>query len=296
MRLMQAVLTAVVSKGSPATRSNILKTALRPLNVNRKVTPLSSLMRSIVLRVKKIPRNILTNEGQQLVDLFIQNTYFKLLAKSWSWIVQEAYNEHEEILKKNKYTQGSRGLPSIWKGMQRYLSGQGFSFKENPYSDVSMPYVAETDMTRIFLGPAGWGDKVFSLLPMYRLSEDHSHWNSFGRRGVSDGGFAFDANDTVEGAIDTVLDKVEEVRQASLLRLNEGKVVNLGPIQKRFMPNELERMLSDLRRGQSFSILPSGFGTGYSFSTRRGNGYEPASRELSDLVGAPVYYTSFDHD
>lgn len=63
-------------------------------------------------------------------------------------------------------------------------------------------------------------------------------------------------------------------------------------------PDDLEKMRAELKRGGSRSFMPSGFGTGYVLTAKRGRFSKPVGAELEKFlnVGRPVYVETFDAD
>lgn len=75
---------------------------------------------------------------------------------------------------------------------------------------------------------------------------------------------------------------------------------NLGPVTLMLTPEGLDNIVKTLQAGKTYTYHPSGFGTGYYFSTnaRIRNRFDraQASKELVQKVGKAVYISSFDAD
>lgn len=98
------------------------------------------------------------------------------------------------------------------------------------------------------------------------------------------------------------IDEQRERVKAQQARLANTEAFNLGPVSLMLSPEALQAIVTKLKEGKTHSYHPSGFGTGYYFSTNprnRPSRYETpakASPELEKLVGKKIYITSFDAD
>jgi len=118
---------------------------------------------------------------------------------------------------------------------------------------------------------------------------------TFDRRGI-DASFYFHS---VEHLPKQIAEEREKVKAAQA-RLSQSNKFNLGPVQVMITPERLQQIVDLLKAGKVYQYHPSGFGTGYTFTTTR----QPycrfetakASAELVRLVGAPIYVSSFDAD
>ena len=96
------------------------------------------------------------------------------------------------------------------------------------------------------------------------------------------------------------LARAEKALEARVNREAQGTALNFGPVSRTLLPEEIEKYRKAIAAGKSFSIAPSGFGTGYRFYRSRTPGRFnriPASAEARRVLGEPnLVYDSFDHD
>lgn len=97
------------------------------------------------------------------------------------------------------------------------------------------------------------------------------------------------------------MDIARERYAAHLEREKAGTVVNFGPVKRTLLPEEIEKYRKLIASRKSFSLTPSGFGTGYRFYSGSGPGRYgqgmPASKEARELLAAPrLIYDTLDCD
>ena len=97
--------------------------------------------------------------------------------------------------------------------------------------------------------------------------------------------------------------QVEEQRErvkAAQERLANTESFSLGPVSLMLSPESLQTIVDKLKAGKTHTYHPSGFGTGYYFSTnpKIKNRWDTAkaSAQLENLVGAKVYVSQYDAD
>lgn len=157
---------------------------------------------------------------------------------------------------------------------------------------------------------AGPRKKREAVMGMAGFRQGEGIWYNFDRLGVEDSWYPV----TLSGSTRKLLGAkamVEEMRRvlanaqqryaAHVSRQALGLKVNFGPTTRTLLPAEIERYKEMVKRG-SFSLTPSGFGTGYRFfqSTKpapRYSGRKPASDEARKLLEAPyLVYEEIDCD
>jgi hypothetical protein len=118
---------------------------------------------------------------------------------------------------------------------------------------------------------------------------------TFDRYGVDDS-FYFE---TITKLPQQVQEQRERVK-ASQARLALTESFDMGPIRLMLSPEALAAIVTKLKEGKTHTYHPSGFGTGYYFSTnpkvRMRFDTAKASAQLEKLVGAKVYVSQFDAD
>ena len=118
---------------------------------------------------------------------------------------------------------------------------------------------------------------------------------SFDRLGVEDS-FYFESVEKLPEQITQQRQRVKEA-QAHLALTSS---FNLGPVTLMLTPQRLQQIVDTIKSGKTHTYMPSGFGTGYYFSTKASIRSRwdraQASPELVKLVGQPVYVSQFDAD
>ena len=118
---------------------------------------------------------------------------------------------------------------------------------------------------------------------------------TFDRLGV-EASFYFES---VEKLPEQIAEQRELVKQAQT-RLANTSSFNLGPVTLMLTPERLQQIVDTIKSGKTHTYMPSGFGTGYYFSTKASIRSRwdraQASPELVKLVGQPVYVSQFDAD
>ena len=101
-------------------------------------------------------------------------------------------------------------------------------------------------------------------------------------------------------ALPKQIDEQRERVKTSQARLALTESFNMGPVRLMLSPDALKAIVDKLKSGKTHTYHPSGFGTGYYFSTnpKIRNRYDRAmaSPELEKLVGKTVYVSSYDAD
>ncbi len=133
----------------------------------------------------------------------------------------------------------------------------------------------------------------------YKTAFRHDgRWYNFDRLGVEDSWY-FKDDEALKHQIEKQFARAEK-SMANRKDLDaNGVKINFGPTSRQFTKDAAAHVIDTLKAGKTYQVTPSGFGTGYTFTTRPVNtryGGGEASKELSDLVGRQVYYTTFDHD
>lgn len=154
----------------------------------------------------------------------------------------------------------------------------------------------------------GKGEKI-GVRGMTGFNIKGAHYN-FDRIGVDDSWYPLNWDGAkgmkrTEEVCLTMSEQLEEARahyKSHQKRQADGVTVNFGPTTRTLLPAELERYKETVaRRGGSFSLNPSGFGTGYRFyqgpvRNRYGQAV-PASAEARKLLNAPaLVYDTTDCD
>ena len=132
------------------------------------------------------------------------------------------------------------------------------------------------------------------------------HVYNFDRHGIEDSWYpdGWDKPNPPEKIAELMreeLDRAEKRLEAAKARETEGKVIAFGPTSRTLLPAEIDSYKAILAKGGSFSLTPSGFGTGYRFYLARGprrtrwEAY-PASAEAKKIFGAALVYDEFDYD
>lgn len=100
------------------------------------------------------------------------------------------------------------------------------------------------------------------------------------------------------------LDEAEARLVKMAARERDGTVINFGPTSRTLLPAEIANYAALIKSGKSFSLNPSGMGTGYRFYANRrgmpsryGSQCVPASVEAKKALGEPtLVYDTTDHD
>lgn len=301
---IRSIVDAVLSKGSPAKRAAELKRSLKEAQKAFRGKPgedLNKLINKALLLWKKVPAKELTPKGKEIATA-LADPYFTLLKKSWPYIVKECENEFGEILKQNGLTVVKDGSSDakIFETLQKVLKGWSFETKKHTYSYGNQEHfdyiaISPDGLTRIELGERYGSREGYSLRPAYRMAQDKG-WFSWARTGVDDGGVSFGSETPLEYAVEQMLEKVEKARAARQEKETNGVNFNFGPKSVLMMPDDLQKAVDKIKMGGTYSIEPSGFGIAYVFSKRGDRWSKPASQELSEKVGAPVFYYQADRD
>jgi len=118
---------------------------------------------------------------------------------------------------------------------------------------------------------------------------------TFDRYGVDDS-FYYEGLTKLPKQIDEQRERVK----AAQARLALTESFDMGPIRLMLSPETLQAIVTKLKSGKTHTYHPSGFGTGYYFSTnpKIKNRWDTAkaSSQLEKLVGARVYVSSYDAD
>lgn len=301
------LLESIVARKSPAKRHSDLQLALKEGTTyfkGYKKWPPAVWPFALTRLAMKAKSNKLTPLGQEALGA-VSSPYFQLLKKSWPYILAEAGREHGEILKKFGLQVSTANLDALVKKFQKALPDWTVTeLKQTNYLNKPQPsqYVALSPdrLKKITLGISEYDPKKsWALIPAYRMTpgsiDDHD-WYSWARLGVDGGETTFEFGDTMEYAVELMIEKIDAAIARRKDFAENGKDYNFGPKTLRLKPDGLATILETLRSGKSYTIAPSGFGTAYIFSTRRGPYSSLASAELSKLVGTPVYYFSQDRD
>lgn len=312
MKAIIDVLNAVDGKGSEAFRAATLKKVAKGYGKSVRFTaPPNRYPQTVALKLKRVPSNAWTDKGKKLIE-FVNSQYFKLLTKSWPWILQECENEFSAIVKQSKlHMMGAKPtLEKVLNAMKEVLPDWKPTVEERTMHDYKsgkqvpdkplMKITSPDGLTVLELTSAGGGgqftDPGFSIKPMFRMDEN-SGWRSWERFGVDFGDDSFNSGEhSVEYAIEQLTDKIDKARERQNLLKSGGQDFNFGPVTKRMMPEDLEKAIQQLKTRGMWSIEPSGFGTAYVFTTNRSRWDSPASSELSEKVGKPVYFSKQDRD
>ena len=119
-------------------------------------------------------------------------------------------------------------------------------------------------------------------------------WGCYDRRGIDDSFYLFDKKPEEWGLI--FAEQVQRVAQSIEHHKAATDKVDFGPVTRFFTPENKANLIKLLKSGKRYDVTPQGMGTGYSFSVSRHAGYKPAGGNISQLVGMPVFFTTFDHD
>lgn len=166
-------------------------------------------------------------------------------------------------------------------------------------SDVDEAYVLMYEQRS-----EGWGGNKPQLFVrgMTGFVSDGKRFN-FDQRGIGDSWYP-DMDQTPQDIVAKMQEQLKQAKErwaAYVKRKAEGTVINFGPTTRTLLPKEIAEFKATLKAGRSFSLNPSGMGTGYRFYVGRainryGEGV-PASAEARKLLGQDrLVYDRTDHD
>jgi hypothetical protein len=312
LRVIYAFLEAAGGKLSPAARASKLQETLKELRRDSswaKNPPRDpeALLKDFLKQWKKVGPLMKGPQGQKINHL-VSSPMFANLTKSWGWIVQEAARTAKGIVKQNGFelpkfsAKDTYGLPTVDRmklaeAFKRKLKGWKLTKTETIYrNEPEVCLTSPDDLTRF-----SFSENTYSVVPSFRMDEG-SPWRSWSRMGVDSGAVNFTKSETIEGAIEKLITRVSEARAKQEVLVRKGENYSLGPVSIRQTPEGFSNFVEGLKSGRvkevskSGTLGVSGFGTYYQFSTTRIPGSKPASQELSDSVGKPVYWTTVDMD
>lgn len=232
-----------------------------------------------------------------------------LLNSSWAYICKKLKEDYDEMSDRHHLnvdweTDPKAGQAAVLTEMKK-LESKGFKLSEVSGDPLGVdPYylnknkgwmAASPDLVLVYNPGGGFISVGGSIKPYFKLDASDPQWYTYERSGIDDGssGLTYGhIGSTIKGCIT----RVQKTREATAHRKANGATFNFGPTARNVLPQEMEKYVGILQQGRSFDLTPSGFGTGYRFSTRRFSYDKPASKELTQKVGKPVYYTEFDHD
>ena len=303
LKYVCTLVQAVVGKQTPAKRALELNRALGKASQSWRDPVSMDKILSITMGILRRLSSDFTPEGKEFFAA-TQSTYFKLLQKSWGYIINECENEYADIIREHNLHFYATDLSKkqMWADMQKLL--KGWTFTATPEKKEKFYRAPETftatspdGLSKIDL-VISYGDQFqdFSLKPYYRMLQDG--WYSWGRLGVEDGSKSYKCDEhSLESAIEEVLEQIEKARAARTKLDAEGQTYDFGPVKRKLLPAALADIVKRLKDTGGYSIEPSGFGTAYIFSTKRPYpDSRPASAWLSQQVGTQVYYTTADRD
>lgn len=138
-----------------------------------------------------------------------------------------------------------------------------------------------------------WGDRANPMCTTNYKAKGKEF--TFDRYGVSDS-FYYERITSLPKQIEEQRERVK----TSQARLALTESFDMGPIRLMLSPEALQAIVDKLKSGKTHTYHPSGFGTGYYFSTnpKIKNRWDSAkaSAQLEKLVGARVYVSSYDAD
>jgi hypothetical protein len=113
---------------------------------------------------------------------------------------------------------------------------------------------------------------------------------SFDRTGVGDS-FYSDMEEDVNTQLAAQIERIEKS-----IEFHKSSVV-VPTLGFELSPARYEEAKQNLANGKSFDLMPSGFGVGYSFSSRSGNFSKRADAEIEKFFGVePLYFETQDCD
>lgn len=121
-------------------------------------------------------------------------------------------------------------------------------------------------------------------------------WRSLARLGVQGPELAHldDSSGPVAGVARDVLADIDSAQSKTQVLEDTGKTINVGPTTVRLTPDAMQKVKETLLSGRPWTVGSGGFGTYHVFMTKPAG--RPASPELSQLVGKPVFYRSDERD
>lgn len=294
---IEVIVESIVGTSSPTKRAASLKRILQDYATSKqKSIQIVNLLKHAQKLAQKIPPKDLTPKGQQAVAVF-NKPFFKLLAKSWKFIIQECEVEHSEIVKKYKLlfvtNKGNKAqVNEILKKLKTVLPDwspfTGEYDREGLISPDKLKYILA------YYNEWGHGDD-YALIPGYRMSESDP-WYSWMRRGIDEGQSWFDTSTSIQEAVETVLEKIDTAMEKRKALDTNGQDYSLGPISKKMLPQEFDALVEKLKSGKMHTFGSGGFGTYYTFTTKKpSHGYgdkQGYADLLSEKVGKPVYWFS----
>lgn len=236
------------------------------------------------------------------LERLLNSPYSKLLSKSWPFIMATLKSEVAKLIKQHGLLKVSKN-PNSTAENERFISyAVSKGYTDTALSEEQSKYKYYTEgvhklsksvedgkaEVRMYVIP---GDGV---KPALSIGDSEYTW---ARLGVDSGIESYTDSNTVEGFFELMEAKCLRSIKTRLQLDNEGTRVDFGGGKVvTIMPDKLKLIIQDLRDGKPYHISPSGFGTQYSYSIRKGPYSKPASGEISNLVGRPVFYATQDLD
>lgn len=214
----------MVGKQSPERRAAILKIELKDHKLWRGRQQKFADPRFLVRRALQLRKGLsslkFTDKGIEVYRL-LDRPYFKLLAKSWNFIVNECRNEFEDIMRVNNFRISGLNFKDIVEEIRKYLSswqvsevaydfGALHTSKEEPGSGVFRFLSPDKDQM-IFAGASDenregelrwWLSCTFEDSWIGTSGKIKSQWIT---PGSGDEQVSFDNDDIVQSAVDSML-------------------------------------------------------------------------------------------
>lgn len=134
-------------------------------------------------------------------------------------------------------------------------------------------------------------DDMSSGSTYFKKTAEDKGWYSFDRRGFEDS-FYYNDDTNIANLIKEQIEKCKKSQE----RQKNTQPYNFGPRTTERTPEEFQKLVQQLKQGQSVQLTPAGMGTGYRFSVKRGSYSKPASEMITKAVGKQVWFEEFDYD
>lgn len=305
------ILEAIASRGTPAQRHAKFMRALRDNPGSRSIrAPLEKYVTLVIKAIKDALtfKELAPDVREKLTDL-LRSPYLPLLKDSWPWIAGELEAEQLALLKKHGLTlipESKRysgdltdaQLVKVLAKFESYVKSLGFEPGPKDWQ-INSKLEALNWTSKVPGVVYSKGDIVLvaaqgGLAPMMKLK---GYYASFERTGIDSGAAPWDSGETVESMVDTAIEKAEEYLERQRVLDTEGVSVTMGGGKAIKVTKErLTEIVKTLQSGRTYDLNPKGFGTAYHYTIKRFDRSQPASKEISDLVGQPVFFTTSDYD
>jgi hypothetical protein len=191
-----------------------------------------------------------------------------------------------DIMSKEQFIQKMKKLTHIPEGFILTQEEETFGYSVN--SEKWLVFVLKSDTIEMRFSQTGSGTTNF------RKSD--GAWLTFDRRGVEASFYhqPLWKGDKVKSLNAIVKEQIQRV--AERLKYYET-ALEVPTIPFTISPSRKEDLIKQLRTRGSISFMPSGFGTGYTITTRWVRDSRPANKKLEAFFGVgSLYVSTFDAD